>query len=184
MVRVGPKRLLAAQGVGTVMSRVVAVLACGFALAGCSMSMPSLDYFRSGPVNETLRVESEPPGADARTTQGQSCRTPCELSVASGGELGISRCGPKLRQRPMERPDRRGCSPTRSTPSYSRSGRPPHRKGGRPPSGSRRPRRARRRRSRQLRQAPVQWGTRPPQTRQAIRGPTRSRSAELIRAIE
>jgi hypothetical protein len=72
------------------MSRVVAVLACGFALAGCSMSMPSLDYFRSGPVNETLRVESEPPGADARTTQGQSCRTPCELSVASGGELGIS----------------------------------------------------------------------------------------------
>ena len=72
------------------MSRVIAVLACGFALAACSMSMPSLDFFKGSPATETLRVESEPPGADARTTQGQSCRTPCELSVTSGGELGIS----------------------------------------------------------------------------------------------
>jgi hypothetical protein len=52
------------------------------------MSMPSL--FSSSPATETLRIESEPPGADARTTQGQSCRTPCELSVASGGELSVT----------------------------------------------------------------------------------------------
>jgi len=54
------------------------------------MSMPSLDFFKSAPATEVLRVESEPPGADARTTQGQSCRTPCELTVPSGGELSVS----------------------------------------------------------------------------------------------
>lgn len=72
------------------MSRAIAVVACGFALAACSMSMPSLDLFKSGPVTEILRVESEPPGADARTSQGQSCRTPCELTVPSGGEMSVS----------------------------------------------------------------------------------------------
>jgi len=72
------------------MSRVIAVAACGLAVAACSMSMPSLDFFKSGPGTEVLRVESEPPGADARTSQGQSCRTPCELTVQSGGEMTVS----------------------------------------------------------------------------------------------
>ena len=72
------------------MSRVIAVAACGFALAACSMSMPSLDFLKGGPATEILRVESEPPGADARTSQGQSCRTPCELTVPSGGEMTVS----------------------------------------------------------------------------------------------
>ena len=54
------------------------------------MSMPSMDFFRSGPVTEVLRIESEPPGADARTAEGQSCRTPCELTVAATGEVAIS----------------------------------------------------------------------------------------------
>ena len=54
------------------------------------MSMPSLDMFRSGPATEVLRIESEPPGADARTAEGQSCRTPCELTVPATGEVAIS----------------------------------------------------------------------------------------------
>jgi hypothetical protein len=54
------------------------------------MSMPSLDFFKSTPETEMLKVESEPPGADVRTTQGQSCRTPCELSVPGGGEMSVS----------------------------------------------------------------------------------------------
>jgi hypothetical protein len=54
------------------------------------MSMPSLDMFRSGPATEVLRIESEPPGADARTAEGQSCRTPCELTVPAAGEVAIS----------------------------------------------------------------------------------------------
>jgi len=52
--------------------------------------MPSLDFFKSTPPTEVLRVESEPPGADARTSQGQSCRTPCELTVQTGGELAVT----------------------------------------------------------------------------------------------
>ena len=39
---------------------------------------------------EVLRIESEPPGADARTAEGQSCRTPCELTVPATGEVAIS----------------------------------------------------------------------------------------------
>jgi hypothetical protein len=54
------------------------------------MSMPSFDFFRSGPPTEVLRIESEPPGADARTAEGQSCRTPCELTVPATGEVAIS----------------------------------------------------------------------------------------------
>jgi len=54
------------------------------------MSMPSLDIFKSTPATEVLRVESEPPGADARTSQGQSCRTPCELTVQAGGEMTVA----------------------------------------------------------------------------------------------
>ena len=72
------------------MTRVVAVAAGSFALAACSMSMPSMDIFKATPPTEVLRVESEPPGADARTSQGQSCRTPCELTVQSGGEMTVS----------------------------------------------------------------------------------------------
>jgi len=76
--------------VGTTMSRVIAVLACGLTVAGCAMSMPSLEFFKSAPAAETLRIESEPPGADARTTLGQSCRTPCELTVPAGAETTVS----------------------------------------------------------------------------------------------
>jgi hypothetical protein len=71
------------------MSRVIAVMACGFGLAACSMSMPSFDMFRGSPVTEQLRIESEPPGADARTSQGHSCRTPCEVSVTASGDLSV-----------------------------------------------------------------------------------------------
>jgi hypothetical protein len=72
------------------MSRVLTVAACGFILAACSMSMPSFDMFRSAPATEVLRIESEPPGADARTPEGQTCRTPCELTVPAAGEVAIS----------------------------------------------------------------------------------------------
>ena len=72
------------------MSRVIAILASGFVLAACSMSMPSMDFFKSGPSTDVLRVESDPPGADARTSEGQSCRTPCELTVAVTSDLTVT----------------------------------------------------------------------------------------------
>ena len=54
------------------------------------MSMPSFDMFKSGPSTEVLRIELEPPGADARTSQGQTCRTPCELTVPTDNELAVT----------------------------------------------------------------------------------------------
>lgn len=78
------------SGGGSIMSRLIAFVACGFTLAACSASLPSMDYFRSAPPTEMLRIESEPPGADARTSQGQNCRTPCELTVQAAGELSVT----------------------------------------------------------------------------------------------
>src|ERR1043166_10097342 len=79
----------AAQGVG-IMSRVIAVIAGGFMLAACSTTIPSLDFLKSAPQSETLAIESEPPGAEAKTTLGQSCRTPCQLAVQSGSEFSVT----------------------------------------------------------------------------------------------
>ena len=72
------------------MSRVIAVMACGFMLAACSTRMPSLDFMKSAPQAESLAIESEPPGAEAKTSLGQSCRTPCQLSVQPGSEFSVT----------------------------------------------------------------------------------------------
>ena len=45
---------------------------------------------KSTPSAEALRIESEPPGAEAKTSTGQSCRTPCELAVQAGGEVSVT----------------------------------------------------------------------------------------------
>ncbi len=44
----------------------------------------------SSAVTAELRVESEPPGADATTSTGANCRTPCLLSVAASQEFSIT----------------------------------------------------------------------------------------------
>jgi hypothetical protein len=74
------------------MSRVIAVTACGFMLTACSATMPSLnlDFMKSTPQAETLAIETEPPGAEAKTSIGQSCRTPCQLSVQPGSEFSVT----------------------------------------------------------------------------------------------
>jgi hypothetical protein len=71
------------------MSRLIAVVAWGFMLAACSATMPNLnlDFMKSAPQAETLAIESEPPGAEAKISLGQSCLTPCQLSVQPGSEV-------------------------------------------------------------------------------------------------
>jgi PEGA domain len=61
-------------------------------LAACSATMPSLslDFMKSAPQAETLAIESEPPGAEAKTSSGQSCRTPCQLPVQPGSEFSVT----------------------------------------------------------------------------------------------
>ena len=72
------------------MSRVVAITACGLMLAACSAAMPSLDFLKSAPQSETLAIESDPPGAEAKTSLGQSCRTPCQIAVQPGSEFSVT----------------------------------------------------------------------------------------------
>ena len=61
------------------MRRVIAIAITGFSLAGCSSL--SWDVFKSTPAPAQVRLESTPPGADARTSLGPGCKTPCSVSV-------------------------------------------------------------------------------------------------------
>ena len=74
-----------------VMKRVVAIAVCGLSLAACS-SMPSWMQFDLGkvaPTATTMQFESEPAGAEARTSLGQACRTPCTQTVTAN-EFSVS----------------------------------------------------------------------------------------------
>jgi hypothetical protein len=60
------------------MSRSLALLFCGVALAGCSAGG---DLMRTAVPTVPLQFESEPAGAEVRTSGGQTCKTPCALAV-------------------------------------------------------------------------------------------------------
>jgi hypothetical protein len=61
------------------MRRVIAIAVAGASLAGCS-SM-SFDSFKSAPPLVKVALESTPPGADATTSLGPACKTPCSIDV-------------------------------------------------------------------------------------------------------
>ncbi|HLI99162.1 MAG TPA: hypothetical protein VKT76_05565 [Bradyrhizobium sp.] len=68
------------------MRRVFAIAAAGISLAGCSsFSTPDylkLDYYyKPTPTPVLLQLESTPPGADARTSVGPGCKTPCSVTL-------------------------------------------------------------------------------------------------------
>jgi hypothetical protein len=97
------------------MSRVIAIMACGFMLTACSATMPSLslDFMKSAPQAETLAIESEPPGAEAKTSIGQNCRTPCQLPVQLGREFSVTLAlGGYQSQTVSVRPEADGASAT------------------------------------------------------------------------
>jgi hypothetical protein len=49
--------------------------------------MPSFDLGGGGGGGGAeLRLDSEPPGAEARTSTGQACRTPCVLAVPAADQ--------------------------------------------------------------------------------------------------
>jgi hypothetical protein len=53
---------------------IIAIAAAGVGLAGCSSLSPR-------PPNVQVELESTPPGADALTSLGQGCKTPCVVNV-------------------------------------------------------------------------------------------------------
>lgn len=54
------------------------IVACGALLAACSSSS---DLMRTATPTVPLQFESDPPGAEVKTSGGQTCRTPCALAV-------------------------------------------------------------------------------------------------------
>src|ERR1700712_2751479 len=66
------------------MRRVIAIaVACALAgaLGGCSSF--SMDAFRAASPTVQVELDSVPPGADAVTSVGPSCKTPCSVAVAA-----------------------------------------------------------------------------------------------------
>jgi hypothetical protein len=62
------------------MRRIIAIAVAG-ALGGCSSF--SMDAFRAAPPSVQVELDSVPPGADAVTSVGPSCKTPCSVAVAA-----------------------------------------------------------------------------------------------------
>jgi hypothetical protein len=61
------------------MRNIIAIAVAGASLAGCSSF--SMDSFKSAPPLVKVTLESEPPGADATTSLGPGCKTPCAIDV-------------------------------------------------------------------------------------------------------
>lgn len=73
------------------MRRVFVLSLAGIALSGCaSFSVPGLDFLTPAPPVATLQLESMPTGAEARTSAGPSCRTPCSVSVPASQPLTVT----------------------------------------------------------------------------------------------
>jgi hypothetical protein len=61
------------------MRRLIAIAAAGASLAGCSSF--SWDSLKPAPPTVQVQLDSTPPGADAVTSLGPSCKTPCSVSI-------------------------------------------------------------------------------------------------------
>jgi len=61
------------------MRRVIAIAVAGASLAGCSSF--SFDSLRPAPPTVQVQLESVPSGAEATTSLGPGCKTPCSLAV-------------------------------------------------------------------------------------------------------
>ncbi|MEZ5890054.1 MAG: hypothetical protein R3D52_07215 [Xanthobacteraceae bacterium] len=72
------------------MSRVIAVAICGLMLAGCGSILSGSSLGDKGSEPVILKLESKPPGAEAKLSNGASCVTPCELPVAPGNDISVS----------------------------------------------------------------------------------------------
>ena len=77
------------------MRRVVAIAVTGASLAGCSSF--SLDSFKSAPPLVKVALESAPPGADATTSLGPACKTPCSVEIpAPDAGFSVTFASPKF----------------------------------------------------------------------------------------
>ena len=93
MVRVGLCGDLSIHRVGCVMRRVVLVVIASAALSGCASF--SMDSFKPAPTPVTVQLDSVPPGADAVTSVGPGCKTPCSLDVLAENAFTVTFSAPR-----------------------------------------------------------------------------------------
>jgi hypothetical protein len=77
--RYGDCGSLPQEGDGLIMRHFIVIGVAAASLGGCSSF--SLDAFKSEPPTVQLQLDSVPSGAEARTSTGQSCKTPCSVAV-------------------------------------------------------------------------------------------------------
>lgn len=75
--------------VRTMMYRVIAIVGGALALAACSSSSMN-DLFKPAPSMDSVQFESDPPGAEAKVSNGQTCRTPCALALPTEAPLTVT----------------------------------------------------------------------------------------------
>lgn len=71
----------------------VCAIAGALTVGGCASWTPSWDWIPSSlssGANVSLTIESDPPGADAKTSLGASCRTPCMIPVPGDREFTVN----------------------------------------------------------------------------------------------
>jgi hypothetical protein len=72
-------------------NRAFAVVICGLGVASCdSVAMPGFDAFKPKPTTTLLLIQSSPSGAEARTSLGQTCRTPCTMQIGAADDFTVS----------------------------------------------------------------------------------------------
>src|SRR3954462_5811403 len=77
------------------MRRIIAIAVTGASLTGCSSL--SFDSFKSAPPMVKVALESVPPGADATTSLGPACKTPCSIDVpAPDAGFSVTFTSPKF----------------------------------------------------------------------------------------
>lgn len=69
------------------MHRIIVIALAGASLAGCSSFS---GMFKSAPTTVQVQLESTPPGADAVTSVGPGCKTPCTVTVTPPENGGFS----------------------------------------------------------------------------------------------
>jgi hypothetical protein len=75
-----------------IMRRVIVIVASGLALASCTsgggFNTDWFPKFEPAPVN--IQFASQPPGAEAKTSTGQTCKTPCSLAMPADKEFSVT----------------------------------------------------------------------------------------------
>jgi hypothetical protein len=70
------------------MRRVIVSAVAGLGLAGCSSF--SMDAFKATPPPVNVQLESAPPGANAITSLGPACKTPCSVAVPAADSFTVT----------------------------------------------------------------------------------------------